>query len=893
MRLLTLALLLPTLALSQTSAQPRPALATAPTQAAAVTAVRVETAPQLDGRLDDPVWSRATPVADFWQSEPVEGAPATHRTVVRIVYTDEALYVGAQLHDSAPDSIQAALGRRDAGVRGDHFTLWLDPYRDLRSGYLFRVGAGGTLLDGTIQNDTGWSDEWDGIWEAQTRTTDEGWTVEMRIPFSQLRFHAADEQVWGVDFTRFVPRNEEYDGYVYVPSTETGRASRFAELRGIRGVRRGRQIELTPYVTGGAAFTDQPTGNPFRDGSDFEGDVGLDFKLGLTNSLLLNATVNPDFGQVEVDPAVVNLSDNEVFLPEQRPFFVEGADVFGFGRGGSNSNFGFNWGNPDLLYTRRIGRAPQGGTYGADFDDTPAGVPILGAAKITGNALGSNVGVMAAATGRTHADVARFEDERLLHDRVEVEPLTFYSAARMQRELDRGAHGVGVMATSVVRQFGDRRLRGRLNSSAHVVGVDGWTRFGPDDLWALTFWGSASHIAGTAEQIARVQTDNVHRLQRPDRQTFGLDRSRTSLTGLAGRVMLNKQRGNWIFNTAVGAIDPFYDTNDLGFLWRSDVINAHAVGGYRWTQPGSWYRTGQVMVSHARSWTIDGGDPIARFVWSNAWVQLANYWSVNGFAVVSPQHVYSPDLTRGGPLVRIPAGDSDVGVGLSTDSRKPLRMGAEVFGGTGEFSRSAGGSVEAEWQPTGRVQVSAGPEISRRRASAQYVGTFADPTADETYGARYVFADLEQWQLSGNVRMSLTLTPQLSFQLFAQPLISSGAFSGFKQLDRGRAFAFTRFGEGGTTIAREGSRLTADPDGAGPAAPLSFSDPSFRFASLRGNAVLRWEYRPGSTLFLVWATETDDFEGQGTFRPRRSIDRLLDERPDHFLRVKLTYWFDV
>ncbi len=891
-RLLLFAALLPIAAAAQTSDQPATPVAarTSASPVAPVSAARVASPPVLDGILDDAVWSSASPSADFWQAEPHEGEAASQRTVVRLVYTDDALYVGAMLHDSAPDSIQAALGRRDAGVRSDHFTIWLDPYRDLRSGYLFRVNAAGTMLDGTIQNDTGWSDEWDGIWQAETHRSAEGWSVEMRIPFSQLRFHATQEQVWGVDFTRFMPRNEERDGYVFVPSDEQGRASRFAPLHGLSGITRGRQIELTPYVTGGASLTEQAAGNPFRDGSDFDGDVGLDFKLGLTNSLLLNATINPDFGQVEVDPAVVNLSDNEVFLPEQRPFFVEGREVFGFGYGGSNNNFGFNWGNPDLLYTRRIGRAPQGGSNGADFTDAPAGVPILGAAKITGNALGANVGVMSAVTGRTSADIASLDNGRMIRSSLEVEPLTYYGAGRVQREIQGGSHGIGVISTLTARQFQDDRLRDVLNASALVTGVDGWTRFGPDDLFALTFWGSVSHVTGTQDRITDLQRNNVHRLQRPDRDSYRLDSTRTSLTGYAGRVMLNKQRGNWIFNAAVGTIDPLYDSNDLGFLWRGDVVNGHVVGGYRWNQPGSWYRQGQVMVSHARSWNYDG-DPIARFLWSNAWFQLRNYWSAFAYASASPVSTISPDLTRGGPLVRMPGGDSDFGVGFSTDSRKTIRLEGEAGSGTG-VSRAHSGSLSVEWQPSSRVTLSAGPQLSRRLAQTQYVRAVSDPTATETFGTRYVFADIDQWTLAANVRANLTLTPRLSFQLFAQPLVSSGDYSSFKQFDRPRSFDFTEYGTGGTTLSRDDGTLTADPDGAGPADAFSFGDPSFQFASLRGNAVLRWEYRPGSTLFLVWATETDDFESQGEFRPRRALNRLFEERPNHYFRVKLTYWFD-
>lgn len=848
---------------------------------AALKAVRVEVAPAIDGVLDEAVWQRAAPIGSFVQRFPDEGRPASQRTEVRLLYTSDALYVGARMYDTAPDSVVARLVRRDVDADADLFGIFIDGYHDRLTGFYFGVNAAGTLYDGTLYNDSWDDDAWDGIWLARVSRDDAGWVAEMKIPFSQLRFHPADEMTWGVNFTRYIQRRQEDDFLVFVPRRENAFVSRFRDLGGLRGLRSGMGVEVMPYVTAGADFTEQPAGNPFRDGSDVNAGAGLDLKVGLTSSLVLNATVNPDFGQVEVDPAVVNLSDRETFFPEKRPFFIEGQNVFNFATGGANNMNGFNWGNPELFYTRRIGRTPQGSEPEADFVERPEAVPILGAAKLTGRLAGANAGFVGAATGRSYT---RFETDGV-QDRVPVEPLTYYGVLRMQKELNAGQHGLGFLSTLTQRQFGGPRLRDEINEGAYVTGVDGWTRFGPDQAWALTFWGAASHIRGTEARIESLQRSALHYLQRPDLKAADVDPTRTALTGFAGRLYLNKQHGAWMFNAALGAIDPYFDANDLGFQWNSNYINSHVFTGYRWTDPDRYTRYKAVMGAYARSFDFDG-ETIASFFWGRGDVQLKNYWSAELGGVLF-HGVMDPRRTRGGPLTYSPPGFNLFG-DFSTDSRKPLRFGAMGSLDHSAASRMWDAAVEATWQPAPNVNVSVGPNLSRGLSEAQYVTQVEDPTATATYGHRYVFANLDQWTLASNVRLNWTFTPALSLQLFMQPLLAAGDYTRFKELAAPRSFRFDVYGEGASTLDPE--TLEVDPDGAGAAAPFELSDPSFRFASLRGNAVLRWEFRPGSTLYFVWTQLQEDVEEEGAFQARHSLNRLVERRPDHYFRVKLSYW---
>ncbi len=857
-----------------------------------IQAVHVNEPMDIDGNLSERVWQHQGYSA-FFQREPHEGKPASERTEVIIAYDEDALYVGARLFDSSPDSIMQTLGRRDVFVTADWFGIYIDPYYDRRSGYFFGVSAGGTIIDGVLYNDD-WDDEtWDGVWEGEAKVNGDGWTVEMRIPFSQLRFHHEDQYRWGVNFRRDIGRKNEISYVVYTPLKESGFVSRFPDLVGMSDIMPSNQVEILPYVNTKAEYLNTAPGDPFNDGSRFLAGGGIDMKVGLGSNLTLDGTVNPDFGQVEVDPAVINLSDVETFYPEKRPFFVEGATIYEFGYGGASSNWGFNWSSPSIFYSRRIGKAPSGSLPDHDYADVPAGTRIIGAAKVTGKLEGNwNIGTAHALTARESARIYSSGTST----KAEVEPLAYYGIARAQKEFNEGRQAIGGIATLTSRKLNGSRLQDEMNSEALVGGLDGWTFLDDDKTWVVTGWAAATHVRGSQERILSLQQSSQHYYQRPDASHVSVDSTATSLSGFAGRFALNKQKGNIIANAAFGVVSPGFDVNDLGFQWRTDFLNMHVGGGYQWTEPGSIFRRAEVMTALFQNYDF-GGNLVWRGVWARGWGEFHNFWGVNVHFAYNP-HTYDNRRTRGGPVMLTLPG-REYGVSLYTDSRKKLSFDVGFF----SYHRTDEPSYEfdlgLEWRPTPALTFRFSPWLSLDRTRAQWVANVEDSYATATYGSRYVFAVIDQTTLAASIRLNWTFTPQLSLQLYAQPLIASGDYYQFKELSRPRTFDFLMYGEGGSTITEQRDANGAlvsyeiDPDGGGPASPFVIDNPNFNIRSLRGSAVLRWEFRRGSVIYFVWTQNRSDYENTGDFRFRQSMSRLIDAKADNIFMIKMSYWFSL
>jgi len=850
-----------------------------------VHAVRTTQPITIDGELSEQVWRTAPPWTTFVQLDPNEGETPTEKTEVRIAYDDAALYLGARMFDSAPDSILALLGRRDAYCTCDYFILFLDPYFDRRSGFYFALDAAGTYYDGVLTNDE-WSDEsWDGVWEGKVGRDAEGWTAEMRIPFSQLRFQ--ETNTWGINFERSIARKHEEIYLVFTPKDGSGFVSRFADLKGIEQITPPSRVEALPYVTAKAEYTRSDGGDPFNDGKEYTPGLGADLKIGIGTNLTLDATVNPDFGQVEVDPAVVNLSDVETFFTEKRPFFIEGATIFSFGQGGARSYWGFNWSSPDLFYSRRIGRAPQGSVPDADYARLPAGTRIIGAGKLSGQ-FGDNwsVGTIQAVTAREYAELS----SNGVTSRAEVEPLTYYGVLRGQKQFGGGMQGLGLLGTYTARMFNDERLRDELNRDALTGGIDGWIFLDADKDWVISGSVMGSHVRGTPTRMLELQTNSQHYFQRPDADHLSVDSTATSLTGYATRVWLNKQKGNVFFNSAFGAVHPSFETNDIGYLRRTDVINMHAGGGYKWVVPTSWYRRADIIAALFRSYDY-GGNITWEGLFSVGSIQFPNYIYLEIDGAYNPQTV-NTTRTRGGPLTLNPPG-YQVDFRFDTDNRQVLV--ANFYGGIyqSDWTRGFFGGTQLEWKPSTNIYLRFGPELEINREYSQWIGAWEDPSATHTYGSRYVFGKMDQTILSANIRINWTFTPKLSLQVYLQPLISTGDFTEFKELARPRSYDFFVYGTGESTIEYQEGEYTVDPDGPGPAPAFSFSDPDYHLVSLRGNAVLRWEYLPGSVLYLVWTQSRAESNQNAQFQVDRSLRDLMDTHPDNIFMIKLTYWWSL
>ncbi len=851
-----------------------------------VQAIRINVSVQIDGSLSEDFWKQAPAISDFTQLDPNEGTEPSEKTNVYIAYDDENIYVAARMLDSSPDSIQANLSRRDEDSNSDQFTVFLDPYNDKRTGFYFGITAAGTLKDGVLYNDDWDDNSWDGVWEGKVTRDSKGWIAEMRIPFSQLKFKSMDIQTWGIDFKRDLARRHETDYLVYIPKKESGFVSHFFDLKGIKDINPSNKLEILPYLTTKASYTSHSVGDPFNDGSLYKAGFGADLKYNLGSNITLNAAINPDFGQVEIDPAVINLSDAETYFSEKRPFFVDGSSIFNFGYGGANSNWGFNWGSPEFFYSRRIGANPHGSVPTADYVDYPTGTHILGAAKITGK-IGNNfnIGAIQSVTQREYADYS-------LNGKTyeaEVEPLTYYGILRGQNEFNSGRQGLGFISTVTQRFFKADTLKNEINQGAYTGGVDGWTFLDEDKTWVITGWGGYSYLKGDKQRILEVQESSQHYFQRPDSRTVSVDSNATTLSGYAGRIALNKQRGDSYFNSAIGVISPGFDVSDLGFLWRTNIINMHAVGGYRWRNPTNWYRNASVNLAAFRSYNYDG-NITWEGIFTNGSLQLLNYYSFYWNFAYNP-HTINDRATRGGPVLINPKG-YQVYFGANTDERNNFIFYLNYNGyWQSDNSYNWGFEPDFTFRPTSSLLLSFQPRFERNYDRSQYINTFDDSYAANTYGKRYVFGELNQKTFTAGIRINWTFTPKLSLQMYIQPLISTGSYVNYKELAKSGTYDFNVYGQGNSTFDK--SNYTADPDGAGPAQTISIGNNDFNFTSLRGNAVLRWEYNPGSVFYFVWTQTRSNNTSDPDFQFGKSITNMLDLHPDNIFLIKFTYWLNM
>ncbi len=875
-------------------AQPPPQAAAQPQVPAALqvpslAAVRISTPIVLDGHLDEDAWKSAPAGTGLTQRDPDEGQPATQLTEVRVLYDEAAIYVGARMFDRDPARIARRLTRRDDDASGvaDYIIIGLDPRHDHLTGATFTVSAAGALQDGTMYNDSFSDSSWDAVWEAAVAVDEQGWTAEVRIPFSQLRFPAADRQTWGFQLVRYIQRRNEEDWWVPIPKKESAVISRSGHLTGLDGIRSRQHLDLLPYATLRNEFSATvPAGDPFNDGSRLIGGAGLDAKWGVSSSLTLDATVNPDFGQVEVDPAVVNLSAFETFYNEKRPFFIEGSDILsGFGGNGPSSHFGFNRSNPSLFYSRRIGRAPQGSASG-DFVDTPTSTTILGAAKLTGKtSSGWSLAALDAVTSRESARVSTLG----VQNRTEVEPLTNYFVARAYRNVgDRG--GFGFIATSVNRDLQDPALANLLPSKAYVVGGDGHLFLNKGNDWVASAALSSSYVAGTSAAMTRLERASSRYFQRPDATHLTYDENARSLSGWNLQVDVNKNAGNFKPNVSFWAVSPGYETNDAGYLTTTDRFGGHAAFTWRKPTPDGLSRSRSLTGGIWWVWNF-AGNPMGSGYYLSGNLTFRNYWNASGGVHAGPSTM-SDRLTRGGPLTRNP-GFRNVWGGVWSDSRKAISFGMDTsYSPPTDRGWDGWLSFSIKLRPAPALSIETGPSWTRSGVTAQYVRTVSDPTASGTFGNRYVFGELDQTEVSMVTRVSLIISPKMSLQLYAQPLLSVGRYQGFKELARPRTYDFGRYGIDVGSIAYDTSSATytVDPMGGAGSAPFSFGNPDFNFKSLRVNAVYRWEFRPGSTLYVVWTQQRVDESRPGQFALGPDTSRLFSAPGDNVVMAKISYW---
>ncbi len=805
----------------------------------------------IDGRFDEAVWREAPVIGEFVQREPAEGGEPGERTEARLAYDDTALYVAVHAYDREPAGIRGLLTRRDERSPSDWVKVVIDSFHDRRSAYEFAVNPAGVKTDRYYFNDGDNDDSWDAVWDVAVARDAEGWRAEFRIPFSQLRFSRGGESV-GLALIRELPRMNQTVTWPLIARSANGFVSQFGELSGLRRGAAPKRLELVPYTLGEFALRPVEAGNPLSTRTDPGVATGVDLKYAVTPALTLTATLNPDFGQVEADPAAVNLDAFELFFSERRPFFVEGSGVFRF-------NMDCNDGScTGLLYSRRIGRAPQGSVDLGDdeYSEAPLAATILGAAKLTGRVGQFSVGALSAVTQEERATVAA----GLTRRRQVVEPLTSFNVLRARREFANRSN-LGVMLTSTNRSLTpDTRF---LAGNAVTAGVDYDWRFW--QRYSLSGYLAGTRVAGDAAAITRLQENAVHYFQRPDADYVDSDPGATSLTGHGGAINVAKISGERVrFSAVYGYKTPGFESNDLGFLRRADERNINHWFQWRDNVPGRFVRSWIFNLNQWAGWNF-GGDRLFGGGNVNMHWTFQNNWRT-GFGLNGNAPGFRDRASRGGPGVRSNANIS-LWHYLDLDDRRQITPGYN-----GYYERDGQGTVRIEanpkltWRPSRALRLEGGVRFVRNSDDAQWV----ENVSSSEGATHYVFGRLEQRTVAMTLRANYTMSPTLSFQSYAEPFVSAGKYGRFRELTDGRNADYVRRYQ-----------------------PFAYADNAdFNFHSFRTTNVLRWEYKPGSALFVVWQQGRQERGERGDFRFGRDFKDLFATPSRDVFLVKFSYWFN-
>jgi hypothetical protein len=841
-----------------------------------IPAIRIQgDEPVIDGFLSDEVWLTAPVASDFTQMEPNEGESPTERTEVRVLYGSGALFVAFRAYDSQPEEIAAQLTRRDSDSYSDKVHILIDSYFDRRTAFHFGVNPVGVKVDLYRFNDTEEDSSWDAVWDVATRIDDQGWTAEFRIPYSQLRFGNHDDQTWGINFAREIARRNETSTWAPIRQSDAAVVSKSGELRGLKDLGTPTRMELRPFTLARLAQGPGDPDDPFYKQNDFFSSAGLDLKYGVTNDLTIDVTVNPDFGQVEADPAQVNLSAFETFNPEQRPFFIEGASIYNFGIGIGDGELG----SESLFYSRRIGRSPQGSADPqGGFSDAPDMSTILGAWKLSGKTQGGwSIGLLHAITAEENAQVAPGDGIRLEDP---VEPRSNYGVARVQKDFREGKSALGFIGTAATR---NKEVADALDlrTGGYAGGFDFRHRFGADDRYLMNGYLLGSHVTGSEGAIERTQRSPSRYFQRPDADHTDYDPTLTSLNGWAGKLEFLKVAGGfWNWGTTAIAKSPGFEPNDLGFQRESDLILHAGFIGYNHHTPSERLRRWNLNVNGWHGWSF-GGERLATGGNINGSLTFPNYWG--GYLGINHDfEAFSNGSLRGGPLVRRVA-STNGWLGLFTDSRKAIQANL-----SNNWSRSSesdswswNSSVTISGRPSGRMNMSLGPFVNRTVNGLQWVEHV------QTETDHYVFGRIDQKTLGVTGRFDFTFKPELTLQFYAQPFISAGSYGDFKQVNDPRAKRFQdRYDLLEASLVDGSYRVDLDGDGG----TESFENPDFNFQQFRSTVVLRWEYRPGSLLYLVWSQGRDNFTGNGAFNFGSDLSDLFNQDAENVFMLKLSYW---
>ena len=843
-------------------------------------ACRIENAPSIDGNLDDEAWMHNHWEGGLIQHEPYENRPPSQPTEFKICFDDIYLYIAIKAFDSYPDSITNRMSRRD-NAEGDMVFIGIDSYHDLRTAFVFGVSSAGVRFDEIMSNDGQNEDStWDPIWQAKAKVHDWGWAAEMKIPFTQLRFQKNSDEVWGLIVARQIFRHEEMSFWPAIPRDAPGFIHLIGELGGLEEVEPRKQFDIMPYGVAAYNTYEPEEDNPFMTGSDPQFKAGLDAKIGVTNNLILDLTLFPDFGQVEADPSEVNLTAFETFFEEKRPFFIEGSSITSFNVGLGDGNIG----NDNLFYSRRIGRRPHGypSLENNEYADIPTFTNILGAAKLTGKTKnGISVGFIESVTAEVKADI----DSAGQRSTDIIEPLTNYSLARVQKDFNKGNTIIGGAVTSTIRRLDDTGMD-YLHKNATTAGID-FEQYFKEKNYMITASIYLSHVEGSTEAITNTQTSSARYFQRPDADYVELDEDRTSLTGFGGKLQAGKIGGKWNFLLMSNWKSPGLEFNDMGYQRIADWFINCIWTGYNFTEPFSIFRS--LRLGNDVYIVNDfGGNLLGTGYEWNINSNLKNFWYYGiggGFEIANT----SNSILRGGPSMYVP-NSWRLWSSVSTDDRKKVsaELQGNVNGQAEDVSLSYSYGVSLTIRPLNTLSISLSPGYSVRSDEFQYI-TRRSMNDDD----RYIFGKIDQRVLNMSLRINYNITPDLTIQYWGQPFIAMGEYSSFKMITDPKADELSdRYREyTSAQISPDDDYYNIDED-TDLTTDYGFGNPDFTVDEWLSNLVIRWEFLPGSTAYLVWSQSRDFYSATGEFEVWNNMhDLFTDRKANNIFLVKLSYRF--
>jgi hypothetical protein len=837
--------------------------------------------PVIDGSVEDDAWLQGSWGGGFSQYEPDNGSKPAQQTEFKVLFDDNNIYVLVKAYDTHPDSIVRRISRRDDGD-GDFVGISFDSYHDLQTGFTFVSNVAGVkndfiwARDGQTEDDT-----WDPIWFTAAGLYDWGWAAEMRIPLTQLRFRISDTGVWGLEVFRNLFRTQETSVWQPIDRNSSGLVHNFGEMTGMTGIKPRKQADITPFVVGSIETFEKEEGNPFATGSRGKYNGGLDAKFGITNNMTLDLTVNPDFGQVEADPSEVNLTAYETFFEEKRPFFIEGKNITSFRTGLGDGDIGYD----NLFYSRRIGRRPH---LSIDTEDNeyvrePRSTPIISAAKLTGKTPdGLSIGIIEAVTAEGMAEIDSLGNRSW----QTVEPLTNYFVSRVMKDFNGGKTVIGGAFTNTHR-FLEKSGIDDLVRNANTAGIDFMHSFGDDRDWFISFNGAVSNLSGSEEAIQDLQESSVHLFQRPDADYIEVDPTRTSLNGFGGNIQAGKTGGHWNFMGFSYVKSPGFDLNDVGYLQSADAIISGLWSAYSFDKPFSIFRRIRPNANLWTGWDF-GGTHLFTGGNLSLYVQFKNLWDVS-FGGNYEGNSLSNNILRGGPSMLYPSSTSMyLYMGTSSSKKVYTSFWANYGKGGEKSSKRLSGGFELTVKPGQSFTATVSPSWSRNMNTLQYVEHIDD-------GDRYILARIDQQIVSMSLRLSYNITPDLTLQYWGQPFLAAMDYSRFKVVTNPSADRLSdRYHElTESEISYDSPENTYNVDDNNDGIrDYSFDNPDNNFDRFLSNLVARWEFRPGSTIYLVWSQTRNYDDSTGSFSLGQNIDNLYTEKkPYDVFLVKFTYRF--